>query len=829
MRYIMRNLRNKLRGNHLLFLLLGSVFLTIAPVQAASPPTEISIGALLPISGSLSQYGIATRAALNQAIDDVQRDFNLKGYHTAIKVILEDTASDPATALERLKSLDAAGVKIVVGPASSGGCEATLGYANDRGMILVSPSSTAQTLAIAHDNLYRLLPSDNNQALAMAALMWAQGIRALVPIWREDVYGSGLKANLADAFGALGGTVYQGISYAPNATDFGSVLSQADSQVGQALASHGKGVVAVALIAYQEGVAILQDAGGLSSLSQAVWYGSDGLAKSSALLSNRTASAFAARVSLSTPTFTREDFLLPMPGIVLPDRSIREDVAARIGAIPDAPGYGAYDALWLTALAYETSGWSNQTSALKAGLEKEANRRVGLNGVLRLNQAGDLDYWSYGFYKVVSSGSGYRWSVLAAYNKDLGKNSLVFHSDPTLPGFPGPAAQYTIGALLPLSGTEATSGPSFRAGLEVALESINRHLAINGYRTTIKLDVRDTASDSSVTQAAMQALAADGVRVVMGPMVSSACQTVLPQANDLGLLLVSAGSTAPSLAIADDSLYRMVPSDLWQGKALALSMWEDGIRAAALIFRDDIWGEELSQSFRQAFTALGGRVLGSLSYSASAHDPRAYLPELDAAVAGGVQIFGAASTAVLQISFEEGIETLAVAGAYPALNQAAWYGADGLAQSLVLLANPVAAAFAAARGYTASIYALKVSGHLATYSIPRDVFFERVTEKLGYKPVSYAFNAWDSLWLAAAALMQSDWASEASIIGPALKNASDSYLGLSNFMALDQYGDRKYGDYGFYKVVKGASGLTWTQTGTYHFHPPAYLPPRITH
>ena len=827
----MLHLTIKTRSRYLCtFLLVILLSLGHAPLgHGAAPPSELKVGALLPLSGSLAEYGRSCQASLNQALEDVQRHWKIKGYQTTLKVLVEDTASDPQTALAGLKNLEAAGVKMVVGPASSGECQATVDYANDQGLLLISPTSSAQSLALAGDNLYRLVPSDQNQAQAMAALMWEQGMRALVPIWRQDVYGIGLRDDLTQAFTALGGRVYQGAGYDPSRPDWPSARALAAAQVGRALAAQGANAVAVALIAYQEGVDLLALVPAPSLLNQARWYASDGLAKSAALLADPAAASLAASVELSSLSFTREDHLSPTPGLVLADRSVREEVAERLGGAADPPAYGAYDALWLAALAHETAGWSAPIASLKQALETETGRRVGLNGVLRLDAAGDLDYWSYGFHQVKATAQGYAWSTLAVYHKDLGKSSLVFAHDPKPSGWPAPVATYTLGALLPLSGSAAQAGLDIRAGLEEALVSVNRHLALAGFQTVIKLEVRDTQSDDAAALDGLRALADAGVRVVLGPLKSSACQAVLPMANQEGLLLISSGSGAPSLALANDSLYRMLPSDLWQGRALAQLMWEDGIKAAVVIHRGDIWGQELSQSFAAAFGELGGQVLSNLDYDPQASEAGVYLPGLASAATSALAGQAADSVAVLHIAMEEGVTALAQAGNYSALNQVAWYGSDGLAQSPVLLANPEAAAFAAARGYTASIYALRVSGHMATYSIPREVFFDRITERLGREPISYAFNAWDSLWLATAALLDSDWADQAALLGPALARASGQYLGLSNFMALDAYGDRQYGDYGFYQVTPSAAGSGWVQTGTYHFHPPAYWPPAITH
>ena len=40
--------------------------------------------------------------------------------------------------------------------------------------------------------IFRLLQSDNNQGKQIAEKMWSDGIRVVVPIWRDDDYGAEL-------------------------------------------------------------------------------------------------------------------------------------------------------------------------------------------------------------------------------------------------------------------------------------------------------------------------------------------------------------------------------------------------------------------------------------------------------------------------------------------------------------------------------------------------------------------------------------------------------------------------------------------------------------
>lgn len=84
------------------------------------------------------------------------------------------------------------GIRIVIGPDSSAEVEAVKAYADENDILVISPSSTAISLAIPADNVFRFVPDDTHQAEAIARLMWEDRVRAVIPIWRGDTWGDDL-------------------------------------------------------------------------------------------------------------------------------------------------------------------------------------------------------------------------------------------------------------------------------------------------------------------------------------------------------------------------------------------------------------------------------------------------------------------------------------------------------------------------------------------------------------------------------------------------------------------------------------------------------------
>jgi ABC-type branched-subunit amino acid transport system substrate-binding protein len=79
----------------------------------------ITIGALVPLSGIWSSTGESIGAALEIAVEDVNDYFSKSGSQTRLGLIIEDTKTDPAIALEKLHELAEKDIRIVIGPSSS--------------------------------------------------------------------------------------------------------------------------------------------------------------------------------------------------------------------------------------------------------------------------------------------------------------------------------------------------------------------------------------------------------------------------------------------------------------------------------------------------------------------------------------------------------------------------------------------------------------------------------------------------------------------------------------------------------------------------------------
>lgn len=145
------------------------------------------------------------------------------------------------------------------------------------------------------------------------------------------------------------------------------------------------------------------------------------------------------------------------------------------------------------------------------------------------------------------------------------------------------SGEILIGALLPLSGDLASEGALNRAAVEIAVEDLNNYVKTLGLPITFRLLIEDTATDPTTALAKLQSLYARGVRAVVGPMTSAEVRNLKSYADGNKIAVCSQSSTAPDLAVPD-YIFRNVPNDLFQGKAIARLLIDYGVKYVYILY-----------------------------------------------------------------------------------------------------------------------------------------------------------------------------------------------------------------------------------------------------
>jgi ABC-type branched-subunit amino acid transport system substrate-binding protein len=437
------NAPNRIQYLHVLVaaILIGAIlsygFMTSVATEStkyfgpAEGENTILIGALLSLTGTFSSLGESTEASLRLAVDDVNNHLAKSGSSSRVGLIIEDTKTDPNIAREKLKDLASKGIRIVIGPSTGASVAAVKEYADENGILIVSSSSTAASLAIPNDNVFRFVPDDTHQAEALAKQMWDEGTRVVIPIWRTDVFGNNHQSSLKEKFEILGGKVLDGIGYDPPVGDFAASLhrinfivweqelSSLTSKVNDAVSQYGVDKVGVYIVAYDEIVPIMIQANRHQELQSVRWYGSDGSAQLEGLIKNVEAAEFAVKTN----------FLNPIYRVEASDsfKELEERIVEEIGRVPRSYAEVAYDEFWVAALTLNnyTGTEQDDITSLREAFINTANLYTGVTGRTELNDAGDRKYAPYDFWAVqpahnkgTNTGS-FEWTNVAAYPNSM--------------------------------------------------------------------------------------------------------------------------------------------------------------------------------------------------------------------------------------------------------------------------------------------------------------------------------------------------------------------------------------------------------------------------
>ncbi|MDA7940403.1 MAG: ABC transporter substrate-binding protein [Nitrosopumilus sp.] len=370
---------------------------------------EIDIGSLLPLTGRLSGHGQENFKGTEFGVIKFNEYLEEIGEQWSFNLISEDTETKETTALEKLQSLNARGVKIVLGPETSSNTKHVKPYADSNGMLLVSCCSTSPELAIEGDNVYRLIPDDSNQGPALAAVMWDAGIERIIGVWRNDAYGVGLQKTTTEAFEELGGTVEEGIKYDPDTTVFSASVSLLEDRVQNLIDKNGAEKVGVFFLGFNEITLVSQAANDYEALSSVRWFGPDGTAKEKGLVEDPLASEFAQKVEYTALQVAAASTENPIYV------SVENYVNEELGRKPTYFAHSSYDSVWVVGMAIlETE--STDIEGIKAVLHDVAGDYEGATGEINLNAAGDLDG---GDYEMLGVRDG-AWVPVGIYNQDEG-------------------------------------------------------------------------------------------------------------------------------------------------------------------------------------------------------------------------------------------------------------------------------------------------------------------------------------------------------------------------------------------------------------------------
>ncbi|WP_028972572.1 ABC transporter substrate-binding protein [Spirochaeta cellobiosiphila] len=218
----------KLKAFLLSAFLLASVF-TFANGQGEGD--TIKIGAIMPISGPISTYGITTRDGIQMAVDEYNAAGGVLGHQ--IELIVEDNKLDAGETVTAFKKLvDQDEVVGLVGALASSMTLSIVDLAQESQIPMITPTSTNDTVTSAGDYIFRACYSDSFQGSVVAQFA-AEDLKTMKAAILFDVandYSVGLAKNFTAKFESLGGTIVASESYATGDKDFNAQITKIKAQ-----------------------------------------------------------------------------------------------------------------------------------------------------------------------------------------------------------------------------------------------------------------------------------------------------------------------------------------------------------------------------------------------------------------------------------------------------------------------------------------------------------------------------------------------------------------------------------------------------------------------
>ena len=166
---------------------------------ASGDSGTITLGMIGPLTGSVAVYGTHIENGVKLAIEEINAAGGVTlsdGAHQ-LAVEVKDDQGDSTECVNAMNALISDGIQLVVGSATSGCTSAITSIANSEGVVMITPSGTADSLTTAMDYVFRTCFRDSFQGELAAQYALDEGYTKVGVVYcSADTYSAGLR----DAF-----------------------------------------------------------------------------------------------------------------------------------------------------------------------------------------------------------------------------------------------------------------------------------------------------------------------------------------------------------------------------------------------------------------------------------------------------------------------------------------------------------------------------------------------------------------------------------------------------------------------------------------------------
>ncbi|EAV46090.1 branched-chain amino acid transport system substrate-binding protein [Labrenzia sp. MBR-25] len=187
-----------------------------------------------------------------------------------------------------------------------------------------------------------------------------------------------------------------------------------------------------------------------------------------------------------------------------------------------------------------------------------------------------------------------------------------------------------IGILMDITGPIANFIPPLQNAADLAVKQVNEQGGLlGGSAVAVYGDTTGTAQGA--VDAAQKLVNVENVPIIMGSLMSgttiaAAEAAIIPA----GVPQISPTATSPAMTFLEDNglVFRIVPSDNYQGEILAKMVMDEGIKKVALTYVNNDYGVGIGETFIDAYTEAGGEIVAEAKHEEKKDSYRSELASL---------------------------------------------------------------------------------------------------------------------------------------------------------------------------------------------------------
>ena len=604
------------------------------------PGGEIQIRAILSLSGVWTSLGVPNYRVALLAMEDYGP---IQGFSVNLGEALDSLCTSEGGAAAATRVAADPQTAAVLGTTCSSAAAGAMPVLSEAGLSMVSSSNASSTLTSNlegsagsdhYPGYYRISHNDLHRGLAVAEFATGElRVDTAAVVHEGNLYSQDMTEAFAGAFAGLGGEVTA------------SVLAEGDpGDVRPALEEIAASSPGVLFFPYYEpwGDAFVQQAQGIAGLRDTVFIGyGSGAGEKYDVPDDRS-------LYLTIPDQRFGGARHEITGRSADE--IQQAYRDRYGEAPtDAFWVHAYDAtvMLLDSIDAAAAKVGDSLFIDRAGLRDalDAADLGGITGRLACDDFGDCADPRVILVDAKLSGSDALLdNVVFSYAPSAapGPEPPEFAAGPLGAVRVGPGGEIQIRALLALSGEFGYLGvPAY----QMFLLAVEDYGPVQGFSVNLGGVLDSMCSAEGGASAAAAVLADPQVAGTLGTACSSAAAAAMSAFSEAGLSMVSSINTSATLtsnlqgAPGSDhfqGFYRVSHNDLHEGMAVAeFATGELQADTAALIHEGDLYSEDMTGAFADAFTGMGGEVTASLLAEG---DPAGVRPVLEEIAASSPEV-----------------------------------------------------------------------------------------------------------------------------------------------------------------------------------------------